>query len=202
MLLEFIYEYFLKIVAGYLLADFFAGVYHWVKDSYFGPFTPILGSTFIWGSRLHHIRPRYVVEFNDWQLFWGSAKWAAIWVLPLLFLTRFDNMIISFFITMSLNDVVHKYAHMMDYERPYWASFLQKMKIFQSHEEHHLHHIDPHVINYCPISPFVNDVLEWFNFWRKLEKLVYNVTGIQARSKEYDFVEDENYPAGIKFIEE
>lgn len=176
------------------------GIYHWLKDTYLGPFTPIIGAKFIWGSRLHHVRPRYVLEFSDWDLLCDSSLWTLIWMAPLLILTNFSNFMLSLFFTISINDIVHKYAHMYDNERPLWASILQKMYIFQSHDEHHAHHIEPHDINYCPISPYVNIVLEKINFWRNLELLVEKFLGVNPRAREYDFIEDPSYPAGIKFL--
>lgn len=100
-----------------------------------------------------------------------------------------------------MNDVVHKYSHMLEDERPPWATFLQKIYIFQSHDEHHLHHIHPHEVNYCPITPYLNIILEKIFFWRKMEYIIEKYLGVKSRSKEYDFVEDINYPASVKFIE-
>jgi hypothetical protein len=202
MILEIIYNYFLQILFGYLLADFIMGIYHWIKDTYFSPFTPIIGKSLIWGSRLHHIRPRYVIEFTDWELFYSSAKWTLIWMGPLFYFTGINLFMISLFLTIGLNDVVHKYAHMLDYERPMWATFLQSIYLFQSHDEHHLHHISPHEINYCPITPFLNIILEKINFWKKAEGYIENVIGVKARAKEDKYIEDPDYPAGIKFIED
>lgn len=185
---------------AYLIGDFIMGIYHWIKDTYFGPFTPIIGKYLIWGSRLHHIRPRYVIEFSDWDLFYSSAKWTLIWMGPLMYFTGLSIFIISLFLTISLNDVIHKYAHMVDSERPKWATFMQKIYVFQSHDEHHLHHISPHEINYCPITPFVNIILEEIDFWKKIEIIIEKYTGVKARAKDYDFVEDPTYPAGVKFL--
>lgn len=199
-MIEFIYNYILQIIIGYLLADFFMGIFHWIKDTYFGPFTPIIGKTLIWSSRLHHIRPRYVIEFSNWKLFYSSAKWTLLWIGPLFYFIGINTFMITLFLMISLNDVIHKYAHMMDYERPLWATIMQKLYIFQSHEEHHLHHISPHEINYCPITPYLNTILERLNFWKKMEYLIEYFIGVKARAKEYDFIEDNNYPAGIKFL--
>ena len=183
------------------MADFIMGIYHWFKDTYFGPFTPIIGKTLIWGSRLHHIRPRYVLEFSDWNLFISSAKWTLTWMGPLFYLFGLDIFLVSLFLIISLNDVIHKYAHMMDHERPLWATILQILYIFQSHDEHRLHHVAPYEINYCPITPYVNIILEKSKFWRIIEDIIEHYTGIKPRAKEYEFIEDINYPAGIKFIE-
>lgn len=199
-MLELLFYYFINILNGYLAADFIMGVYHWIKDSYFGPYTPIIGKKFIWNSRLHHVRPRYVVEFSNWDLFSSSAKWTMLWMGPLFLFTGLNPFMMSLFATISLNDVIHKYSHMLDHERPMWAIFMQKIYIFQSHDEHHLHHITPHEINYCPITPFLNVILEPLNFWKRLESVVEYLTGIKARAYPDEFIEDAAYPGGIKFL--
>jgi hypothetical protein len=200
MIFEFICEWLIKIIAGYLLADFMMGIFHWIKDTYFSPFTPIIGKHFIWGSRLHHIRPRHILEFRDWDLFCDSAKWTLLWVVPLSYFIGPSIFIASLFLTISANDVIHKYAHMVDEERPQWATLMQKLYLCQSYGEHRLHHIYPHEINYCPMSPFLNITMERIDFWRRLEDIIENYLGVKPREKEYDFVEDINYPGGIKFL--
>jgi hypothetical protein len=200
MIIEVLFNFFVKILAGYLLADFIMGVYHWIKDTYFSPFTPVIGKKLVWGSRLHHIRPRYVCEFDDWSLFFDSAKWTLIWMGPLFLYTGITAFMLSLFITISLNDVIHKYAHMFDNERPKWITFLQKIYVLQTYDEHHLHHIEPHNVNYCPITPYINIILEKTNFWGVSECLIERATGVKARDFIDEFVEDPAYPCGVKFL--
>lgn len=194
-------SYLFQFVTACWLGDFIIGVFHWIKDSYFSPFTPIIGRKIIWPSRLHHVRPRYVLQFSDLELFVESSKWAAIWMIPLTYFYGINLFTTTLYLIIGLNDVIHKYSHMMDSERPEWATLLQKYYIFQSHDEHHQHHIDPHTVNYCPITHFTNPILEKINFWRNLENIIEKITNIKARSTDYDFVEDKNYPAGVRFIE-
>lgn len=192
--------YFISISIAYLLGDFLMGFFHWLKDTYFTPFTPIIGKRLIWDSRLHHIRPHYVTEFTNWQLFKGSASWAIIWMLPLCYLISINTFMVTLFLTIGINDVVHKYAHLSDEERPKWASFLQNIHVFQSHDEHHLHHVAPHEICYCPITPFLNTFLENIDFWRNLEANVEKVSGIKPRAKKDEYVENSNYAGGVMFL--
>lgn len=200
MVIQFIFKLLFEMIAGYLLADLIVGIFHWIKDTYFSPFTPLIGKSFVWASRLHHLRPRYVLEFSDIELFIDSAKWASIWIIPLMLITGISVFNVTLFLMIGLNDVIHKYAHMFDTERPQWASILQKNYIIQSHDEHHLHHVHPHEINYCPITPYINVILEKINFWRFMELFVERTIGVKPREKEYEFVEDPLYPASIKFL--
>jgi len=195
-----IISYLWEFITGYLLADFLTGIYHWIKDTYFSPFTPCIGKLYIWNSRLHHIKPRYVTQFSDSELFVSSAKWTLLWMLPMFYLFGLNLFGITLFLTIAINDIVHKYAHLTEHERPKWATFLQKIGLFQSYEEHHLHHVKPYEINYCPITPYVNIVLEKINFWRQSEKLIETIFGIKARAIDYSYIEDPNYPANIKFL--
>ena len=99
-----------------------------------------------------------------------------------------------------MNDVVHKYAHMLDHERPKLATILQKLYITQSYDEHHLHHISPHEINYCPVTPYLNPILEKVNFWRGLEYIIEKSISVKPRTNQPAHIDNDKYPGGIKFI--
>ena len=191
---------FLSMAMAYVLADFLIGLNHWIKDTYFSPFTPVIGKRLIWGSRLHHIRPRHVIEFSDRALITDSAKWTLPWIAPLMIYTGPTPFMLTLATTISCNDVIHKYSHMKDAERPRWASMLQKVGLFQSYSEHRIHHTMPHESHYCPVSPYVNRILEPIQFWRRLEWLIEGMTGIKPRAAECDFIEDPKYAAGIRFL--
>ena len=189
-----------EIIFGYLLADFLIGVFHWVKDTYFTPHTMIIGKQIIWPSRLHHLKPRYVTEFSDWDLAKSSGSWTLIWMGPLFYFVGFSVFNLTLFIFITLNDVIHKYAHVLDSERPVAIIILQTLRIVQSHEEHHHHHMDPHTVNYCPTTPHLNFILEKINFWRRLEHTIEAGLGFKPRDFVDEYIEDITYPAGIKFI--
>lgn len=190
-----------KIILAYFFADFLMGIFHWIKDTYFCPHTPLIGWKFIWGSRLHHIRPRHVIESTDSELFWDAAKWTLLWMGPLFYFVGPSLFWVTVYLTICINDIIHKYSHMTNSERPLWITMLQKAYIIQSQEIHHCHHEDDvHETNYCPISAFVNPVVDYIGFWRFLEDIIYKLTGVEPRSSECDYVADENYPAGIRFV--
>lgn len=192
--------WFFQIVFGYYLGDLIAGIYHWLKDTYFSPLTPVIGQTFIWPSRLHHIKPRYLTATPDKELFMSSMKWSLIWMIPLIYYTGISLISLSLFFTIAINDIIHKYNHMMDDERPKMIRFLQKIYLIQTDEEHRLHHLEPHTTHYCPITPFVNPVLERINFFRYLEYLIEKYIGVKPRIEECRFMEDSECPGNIRFI--
>lgn len=119
---------------------------------------------------------------------------------PVFYYVELSAFTVTMFLTISVNDVAHKYSHMIDTERPMWATSLQDIGIIQSAEEHHKHHTIPHTTHYCPITPYVNSFLEKHDFWRKLEYIVEKNLGVKAREFENSFVEDNRYPAGIRFV--
>jgi len=200
VIFDIIINFIIDIFCAYVTADFLVGVFHWFKDTYFTPHTVLIGKQIIWSSRLHHLRPKYVEEFSDWDLAKSSGVWTLSWFGPYVWLCGLSIFNIALFIFISLNDVVHKYAHMSDTDKPAWASVLQKYWIMQSHDEHHQHHVAPHMINYCAITPYLNGLLERINFWRRLEGLIESKFGIKPRDSTDDFVEDENFPAGVRFL--
>ena len=193
---------FLQMFLAILFADFIMGLYHWFKDSYFNPHTPIIGKSIIWNSRLHHVKPRYILQSSNLNIIWESALWTMYWMIFVFKIFGFNTFNITLFIAISLNDVIHKYAHMQNNERPYLATLLQNCGLLQSYEDHHKHHTGSHITTYCAMTPYLNNILEKFDFWRKLENLVYKLTDVEARSSEDIYIEDSNYPGGIKFIKD
>lgn len=189
----------IQLIFGYLFADFIMGIYHWIKDSYFSPLTPIIGKRFVWGSRLHHIKARYILEVSNWEILKDSALWTT-WLFPIIYYSNYRYFFISSYIVISLNDIFHKYVHLLDYERPYFFTLLQRLLIVQSYDEHKIHHLGDHDSNYCPITPYVNFILERINFWRNLEFIILTLTGVQARASRDNYVVDRQYKGGIKFV--
>lgn len=201
-MLQTLIEEIVMAIYAYLLADFLTGAFHWFKDTYFTPLTPVLGKTLIWGSRLHHIRPRYILEHSDWEIFWGSAKWTLLWMVPLTLIIGPSFFLLVLFLSIASNDVIHKYAHYKKSQCPELIAKLQRYRIIQGADEHHLHHIDPYQINYCTISPHLNVWLEKYQFWRKMEDIIEKHVGIKPRAYPDLFVESDDHPAGVMFVDE
>lgn len=184
------YQYILDIILAYFISDLLIGIYHWIKDTYFSPFTPFIGRSHIWNSRLHHIEPQSITEINDWDIFKDSALWTALWISLWCY---FDNITVfkcTLFIIISLNDIVHKYAHMRD-NIPLIIYYLQKYYIIQSYHQHHEHHISPHDNNYCPITPYLNILLEKIKLWKLLEYCIEYLFSIKPRNFSYRFIEND-----------
>lgn len=192
------FEILIDAFVGYLAADLIVGTYHWIKDTYFYPLDPIIGDTFIWNSRLHHIDQDHFAKKSDKEIIIDSTKWTLPLALPTFYLCGISSFTLTLFGFVCINDVIHKYMHITDI--PEWAHKLQEIGVFQKKVDHDKHHQFPHIVYYCPISPYVNPILESLNFWRSLENIIFSITGIKPRARKNEYVIDNNYPAGIRFI--
>lgn len=193
-------KFIAEFLSAYVTADFLVGMFHWLKDTYFTPHTPIIGRSIIWPSRLHHIKPSYVTEFSDIDLAKSSGLWTLLWMGPLFYFCGFSVFNVVLFIFITVNDVIHKYAHVLESKRIPAIIFLHNAQIIQGHDEHHQHHMLPYINNYCPITPYLNIILEKIDFWRRLEDIIEKKTGYKPRATEDKFIENNDYPAGIQFI--
>ena len=192
--------FLIYIFLAYVIADFLVGLSHWFKDTYMSPFTPFFGKHFIWSSRLHHYRPRYIVECSDKKIFIESGLWTLLWMI-FIFNYWINIFTVSLFLFISANDIVHKYAHTIPEETPTMIKILQDCYILQSYGQHALHHNKPYSSDYCSITPFMNPILEYFNFWTHLESLVEKYFGVKPRTNIPSYIYDDRYPGGLKFIE-
>ena len=194
----------IEIIGGYLVADFLSGLFHWSRDTYCTPHTPIIGFSLIWPSRLHHIKPRYIIEQSDLSLCISSGLWTCIWWIPLVLMYQITWFLTALFVFITLNDVVHKYAHTTRAETPKYIIVLQNIGLLQTHKEHHLHHTEPFETHYCPMTPYVNPILERMGFWRRLENLIEGIFGLKPRAQIDLWVLDESESessAGVKFVQ-
>ncbi len=76
---------------------------------------------------------------------------------------------------------IHKWSHRTRRENGPLITWLQDWRILQTPRHHGLHHTDPKNTYYCPITNFVNPVLEKISFWTRLETLIERLTGIRHR---------------------
>ena len=193
------YYYIIQIIFAFYIADFLIGLTHWFKDSYLSPHTPFLGKYFIWGSRLHHYRPRYLVECPNHKIFLESGLWTLLWMIPVFYIF-FNLFTIMLFFFLSINDILHKYAHTIDNETPKFFVLLQKSRIIQNYEHHNQHHNEPYNSNYCAMSPVLNPILEKIGLWKYLENNIEKYFGVRARDNIPDYVYDNKLPGKLKFI--
>ena len=80
-----------------------------------------------------------------------------------------------------LTNECHKWAHMVHKKPHPIVQFLQKAGLIISHEKHHVHHQGDFDSAYCIINGWMNPILEYINFWRRLENLITKLTGAIPR---------------------
>lgn len=167
----------LQVVLIVGLADFVAGLVHWAEDSYFNEDTPIIGPKIIVPNIVHHHLPRYFTRLSWWESSWplvlaGGLLLSFSWPLGLV------TWQLGLFIAVGINaNEIHKMAHRTRAENGWFISKLQDWHILQTPRHHGWHHADPKNTYYCPVTNYVNPVLECTEFWPRLEALVALRTG-------------------------
>jgi ubiquitin-conjugating enzyme E2 variant len=163
------------------LADFVAGLVHWAEDAYFTEDTPVIGKHVIVPNIVHHHLPRYFTRLSWWEssrllVLAGLVLFAVAWPLGLV------SWQLLLFIAVSVNaNEIHKMAHRTRAENGWLVSKLQDWRILQTARHHGLHHADPKNTYYCPVTNYVNPLLEWCDFWPRLEAFIELRTGAAHR---------------------
>lgn len=164
-----------------MLADFVAGVIHWLEDAYGSEDTPVVGPLLIKPNIVHHHFPRHFTKLSWWQSSWdlvivGALLLAAGWHWGFL------SWQLGLFVILSVNaNQVHKWAHRTRKENGPIVSFFQDIHVLQTPHQHALHHTDPKNTYYCPITNVLNPVLEKIQLWPRLEHAIERVTGLKHR---------------------
>lgn len=171
----------LQALGVVLLADFVAGLVHWLEDAYGSEDTPLVGPLLIKPNIVHHHHPRFFTKLSWWQSSWdlllvgaailGVAAWldALTWQVGL-------------FAIISVNaNQIHKWSHMSRAEVGPVVAFLQDRRILLTPRQHALHHTDPKNTYYCPVTNLMNPVLEAIRFWDRLEAVIERLTGVGHR---------------------
>lgn len=163
------------------LADFVAGLVHWAEDAYFDENTPVIGRRIIVPNIVHHHLPRYFTRLSWWR---SSADLVLVSLVTLAVALPLGwiSWQLILFLAVSVNaNHVHKLAHRTRAENGWFISKLQDWHILQTPRHHGLHHSDPKNTYYCPITNYVNPLLEKVQFWDRLEALIALRTGVKHR---------------------
>lgn len=186
-ILKTIFLNIISVSAGYILATLATGALHFIFDNYFSEKTPILG--FIVDEfRKHHTDPGKIAREDNLQCL-NTTFLSANLILPLVlfFSVKFNmgSILINFFLSstifMSITNLVHRQNHLKDINNiPYWHKFMYKHGIFQSPQQHQVHHTAPHNKSFCILSDVFNPFLNEKDFWRKITIVVKKITGVKA----------------------
>ena len=171
----------LQVVLIVMLADFAAGVVHWIEDAYVREDTPLIGSFIGKANVIHHHLPRYMTRNNWWQSSWdllciSALMVAGAWALGVL------TWQVWLFVAISTNaNEVHKWSHQTRKENGRIISFLQDVHVFQTPHHHAVHHTNPKNVRYCPITNLVNPILDGIHFWDGVEWVLARTIKLNRR---------------------
>lgn len=175
----------LAVFAGYVLADFFSGLVHWMADRYGTETTPFVGQNYVKPFREHHSDPLAMtkhdfIETNGNNSIVTVPLMASAWFIPVgsslgLFLF---SALVSLAFWVFLTNQFHKWAHQD--EVPALIGWLQRAGIVLDTAHHDVHHTAPHDKYYCITSGWLNPPLDALKFWSRTEALIKALTGVAA----------------------
>ncbi len=174
-----------RITAAWLLADFIAGMVHWIEDRYLSGMLSIDFFRRIHDDNAqHHQKPTALLLHSYWENIRGSVAvawpgaallWfagAPAWLYLALFFTAFGNLI-------------HRFSHTPQKQLPRGVNYLQRLGLFITHEQHASHHYAMgHRVNrvdatraYCPMTSFLNPILDhrFVRFWDRAETCLLTI---------------------------
>lgn len=181
------------VAGGALFADFLSGVVHWFADTWFEETTPLVGRRLLRPFRVHHANPgdflrRNFVDTNGDVSMTVIPFLLAIYRLPLT--TPTGQWMAVFLLTAAVvawpTNQVHQWAHLPRPPRP--IRWLQRAGIVLSPEAHRRHHTPPYAEHYCIATGWLNRPLAAICFFRRLERLITAITGLEPRRDDGRFV--------------
>lgn len=168
----------LQIVGIVFLAEFIAGVVHWLEDAYIREYTPIVGKLVGIPNVIHHHYPRLIAKHSWWHSSWDLFLLSAMFVLGFWLCGLMCwQVILLATLTTNANEF-HKWEHRTRKENGAIISFLQDIYILQTPKQHARHHTDPKNTDYCTTTNLMNPVLNRIKFWSGLEYLLAKIMGI------------------------
>ncbi|MEZ4332778.1 MAG: fatty acid desaturase CarF family protein [Myxococcota bacterium] len=163
------------VLAGYLLADFIAGLVHWLADRHFDPETPVIGPLLIAPFRAHHDDPLSITRHHLFEVLGNNALITLPVTAALLFFPPVDSALDAFAAALALvgtlasvaTNLFHAWAHA---QRPPWiARWLQRRRLVLTPRQHARHHRGLHDQAYCVTSGWLNPLLDRMRFFAWLD---------------------------------
>ena len=180
----------MPLFVGYIGADFFSGLVHFLGDTFGTEETPILGQSFIKPFREHHVNPKGMTEHDFVETSGNNCIVSIPFLLLVYYLvdiksSLFHYSFYSFFsflmISVFITNQIHKWAHMENPGR--LISFLQKQNLILSPEHHQVHHTEPFDKYYCITVGWLNPFLYKIHFFEGIKILAFKVFGNRVAIK-------------------
>jgi hypothetical protein len=197
---------FATVFASYVLADLGTGIFHWSVDNYGDKNTPVAGNV-IDAFQGHHRWP-WTITKRQWANNIHKTCIAPLFfTVPQLLVFGGSDMqgsgdsdlfFGSFWALVVLSQQTHAWAHMKPSDQPKIVTKLQDMNLMLTRKDHGAHHRSPFEGHYCIINGWWNPLLDDSHFFRKLERVIYEKTGVAPRCwTEDDFEVEEDAPDGF-----
>lgn len=186
-----LFQTFLTLFSSWVLADLGSGILHWSVDNYGNGKTPIMGGI-IAAFQGHHSAPWTITERgfcnNVYKL---CIPFGIPTVAAISYLSGPDHPLISMFFTMFcameiMSQEFHKWSHMTKSQLSPPILAMQKMGITIGRTPHAMHHLAPYEGNYSIISGICNEFLDKSGFFRRLEKIIYDINGVESNTWKLD----------------
>jgi ubiquitin-conjugating enzyme E2 variant len=164
------------LAGGYLVADAASAVFHWAVDNYPDGNTPIIGKTAD-EFQIHHKNP---LNLEEGHLLDNIALAGQFTALPMLAVAAVNppvaaaGMALGFLGGVTSAQASHRWAHM---KRPNKLTQMLQGNVLQAKTDHTDHHAQPHAGHYGIVNGLSNPLFDKTHFFRKAEKLVYDLTG-------------------------
>ncbi|KXZ55581.1 hypothetical protein GPECTOR_2g1130 [Gonium pectorale] len=173
------------VLLAYILADLGTGIYHWGVDNYGDGNTPVFGRQ-IAAFQGHHQRPWTITqrEFaNNLHQVFGPASYPAAGLLALspVMPLGWNAWSSSFLFLVCMSQQFHAWSHMKKSELHPAVVALQDAGVLIGRREHGAHHKAPFEGNYSIVSGWWNPLLDSSGFFRKMEKVIHDATGVAPR---------------------
>jgi ubiquitin-conjugating enzyme E2 variant len=164
------------LVGGYLVADAASAVFHWAVDNYPTGDTPIIGKTAD-EFQIHHKNP---LNLEDGHVLDNIALAGQFTALPMLAVAAINppvavaGVALGFLGGITSAQASHRWAHL---KKPNRFTEMLQGNVLQAKTDHTDHHAQPHSGHYGIVNGLSNPLLDGTHFFRKAEKLVYDLTG-------------------------
>jgi len=173
----------IEILAAWLLADLISGAVHWWEDRYLdGNYSLSFLDSIAEDNDLHHRQPTAMLLGTPWTNIKSSVI-AAVPLASILWLVGAPRILWLGVLFTSVGNLIHRWSHVPQRQLHWSIKFMQRVGLFQSAEEHDLHHrsmkklIPKHLAGYkfCPMTNYLNPVIDGLRIWYGLEWVLYKL---------------------------
>lgn len=170
----------LDILLAWLFADFIAGLVHWFEDRVLvREYKSESLNRIRLDNELHHKHPGAMLQFSLWENISTSAPYSILIGSGLGLMGAHPIIWLGVYFT-AFGNIVHRYAHTPEAKKPRIVKVMQGLGLFITNKHHSKHHFDSNgwvrkdesKIRFCPMTNWLNPMLDYINFFAMLERLL------------------------------